>query len=74
MTDDPGIRPGGIRDRALRIVEARGPRPEIPAATRASQAYWKRMAAAASHEPVKKPAGEPLQKTVCVPHGEASQP
>jgi hypothetical protein len=53
VTDDPGIRPGGIRDRALRIVEARGPRPEDPAATRASQEYWRRVTAAASREPVK---------------------
>ena len=37
---DPGIKPGGIRDRALRAVWARGPVPEDPAKTKASQEYW----------------------------------
>jgi hypothetical protein len=37
-----GIIPGGIRDRAMRAVEARGPQPEDPAKTKASQEYWAR--------------------------------
>jgi hypothetical protein len=37
---DPGIIPGGIRDRAMRALRERGPRPEDPERTRQSQAYW----------------------------------
>jgi hypothetical protein len=40
---DPGIKPGGIRDRALRALHERGPRPEDPERTRRSQAYWARV-------------------------------
>jgi hypothetical protein len=42
---DPGIRPGGIRDRALRAVLARGRSYEDPAKTRASQEYWAKVRA-----------------------------
>jgi hypothetical protein len=37
---DPGIIPGGIRDRALRTLHDRAGRPEDLEKTRASQAYW----------------------------------
>jgi hypothetical protein len=40
---DPGINPGGIRDRALRALRERGPMPEDPERTRQSQAYWARV-------------------------------
>jgi hypothetical protein len=40
---DPGIIPGGIRDRALRALAERGPRAEDPERTRRSQAYWARV-------------------------------
>ena len=37
---DPGIMPGGIRDRALQTVLARGQQPEDKEKTRRSQEYW----------------------------------
>ena len=37
---DPGIMPGGIRDRALQAVLAPGPQPEDKEKTRRSQEYW----------------------------------
>ena len=37
---DPGIIPGGIRDRAMRAVMERGPRPEDKRKTRTSQKFW----------------------------------
>jgi hypothetical protein len=39
-TADPGMIPGGIRDRAHRVVRKRGPRPEDKEKTRASRKYW----------------------------------
>jgi hypothetical protein len=62
---DPGIKPGGIRDRAMQAVLARGPRPpETPEELRRAQEFWakyraeqaKRRAeetkrAGATHEP-----------------------
>jgi hypothetical protein len=39
-TTDPGIIPGGIRDRAMRSVLRRGPRAEDKEKTRASKEYW----------------------------------
>jgi hypothetical protein len=38
---DPGIIPGGIRDRALRALLARGPVPEDKEKTKASQEFWR---------------------------------
>jgi hypothetical protein len=38
---DPGIKPGGIRDRAVAAVMQRGPSPEDKEKTRASQEFWK---------------------------------
>jgi hypothetical protein len=40
---DPGIIPGGIRDRAMRALRERGPRPEDPERTGQSQEYWARV-------------------------------
>ena len=40
MTPDPGINPGGIRERALEAVRERGPQRENKEKTKASQAYW----------------------------------
>jgi hypothetical protein len=40
---DPGIVPGGIRERALRAVLSRGPTQEDEAKTRASAAYWRKV-------------------------------
>jgi hypothetical protein len=40
---DPGIKPGGIRDRALRTLRDRDGWGEEPEKTRASQAYWERV-------------------------------
>jgi hypothetical protein len=37
---DPGIIPGGIRDRALRAVMKRGPQPEDKNKTLASRKFW----------------------------------
>jgi hypothetical protein len=37
---DPGIRQGGIRDRAMRGVIARGPQREDFARTKAAATYW----------------------------------
>jgi hypothetical protein len=37
---DPGIRPGGIRDRAMRAAEARGLLSENPEQIRRSREYW----------------------------------
>lgn len=37
---DPGIIPGGIRDRALRAVMRRGPQPEDKNKTLASRKFW----------------------------------
>jgi hypothetical protein len=37
---DPGIIPGGIRDRAMRAAMARGPQPEDKRKTQASQKFW----------------------------------
>jgi hypothetical protein len=42
---DPGIKPGGIRDRAMQAVLARGPRLEDEERTRASQEHWARYQA-----------------------------
>ena len=39
-TTDPGIIPGGIRDRAMRAVLRRGPKAEDKERTRASKEYW----------------------------------
>jgi hypothetical protein len=39
-TADPGIIPGGIRDRALRAVQRRGPQAEDKERTRAAVRYW----------------------------------
>jgi hypothetical protein len=39
-TTDPGIVPGGIRDRAMSAVLRRGPKDEEEEKTRASQEYW----------------------------------
>src|SRR5262245_51638045 len=39
---DPGIIPGGIRDRAMRAVLERGPIAEDPERTKASQEFWRR--------------------------------
>jgi hypothetical protein len=39
-TADPGIMPGGIRDRAMRAGLKRGPKGEDKEKTRASKAYW----------------------------------
>ena len=39
---DPGIVPGGIRDRAMQIVIKRGPQTEDEEKTRASREYWAR--------------------------------
>jgi len=64
---DPAIRPGDIRDRAMRAVLARGPVPEDPEKTRASQEYWRqfregqKLLARAEHESARlgrPPAGE----------------
>src|SRR5262249_1346027 len=38
---DPGIIPGGIRDRAMRALLARGPVPADKEKTRASQEFWR---------------------------------
>jgi hypothetical protein len=38
---DPGIKPGGIRDRAMRALLERGPIPEDKAKTEASQEFWR---------------------------------
>jgi hypothetical protein len=35
------MKPGGIRDRALRAVLERGPQPEDPEKTRTSQDFWR---------------------------------
>jgi hypothetical protein len=37
---DPGIIPGGIRDRAMRAAMKRGPQPEDKEKTLASQKFW----------------------------------
>lgn len=37
---NPGIKPDGIRDRALRALGKRGPRVEDRRKTAASKAYW----------------------------------
>ena len=37
---DPGIVPGGIRDRAMRAVMERGPQPEDKEKMLASQKFW----------------------------------
>jgi hypothetical protein len=37
---DPGIMPGGVRDRALQAVLARGQQPEDKEKTRRSREYW----------------------------------
>jgi hypothetical protein len=42
---DPGIKPGGIRDRAMRAQRERGPMPEDPEKTRQSQEYWAKFRA-----------------------------
>jgi hypothetical protein len=39
-TRDSGIIPGGIRDRVMRAMMQRGPRPEDPKKTQASRDYW----------------------------------
>jgi hypothetical protein len=41
---DPGIKPNGIRARALRAVLVRGPRAETLAAAQRSWDYWNRVA------------------------------
>jgi hypothetical protein len=40
-TSDPGVIPGGVRDRAMAAVMMRGPTPEDKKKTAASIAYWK---------------------------------
>ena len=67
MTDDPGIKPGGVRDRALQIVEARGQRVESLAAASASQAFWRRATATTPREPARKPIGAPHNKEEAQP-------
>jgi hypothetical protein len=42
---DTGIKPGGIRDRAMRAVLERGPEPADMEKTKASQEYWKTVTA-----------------------------
>jgi hypothetical protein len=42
---DPGIKPGGIRDRAMQAVLKRNPQPEDRENTKASQEYWARCRA-----------------------------
>jgi hypothetical protein len=46
-TDDRGIKPGGICDRAMRAVDERGPQLEMFEKTAASIRYWLRDAPAA---------------------------
>jgi hypothetical protein len=48
---DPGIKPGGIRERALRVLEKRGPLFEDKEKTAASQAYWAAFKRAARTAP-----------------------
>jgi hypothetical protein len=40
LPPDPGIVPGGIRDRAMRAAMKRGPQPEDREKTLASQKFW----------------------------------
>jgi hypothetical protein len=74
---DPGIRPGGIRDRAMRALRERGPRPEDPEKTRASQAYWARVrrereaAGEARRSGLPAPPREPSIWFACIDGGEA---
>jgi hypothetical protein len=42
---DPGPKPGGIRERAMRVMAERGPRPEDPKKTRRSQEHWAKFRA-----------------------------
>jgi hypothetical protein len=47
---DPGVVPGGIRDRAMRVARARGPQVEDQEKTRASKDHWKAVKERAAHE------------------------
>lgn len=42
---DPGIKPGGIRDRVMQAVLKRGPQPEDKQKIRRSQEYWAKFRA-----------------------------
>jgi hypothetical protein len=55
---DPGIKPGGMRDRAMQAVLARGPRPpETPEELQRAQDFWAKFRAeqakraGTAHEP-----------------------
>jgi len=41
---DPPVKPNGIRDRAARAVEERGPQREDKGKTRRSRKYWTTLA------------------------------
>ena len=54
-TDDPGIIPGGIRDRAMRAVLRRGSQIEDRERMRASQQYWAARKRQRETKPKEKP-------------------
>lgn len=74
---DSGIEPGGIRDRAMRTLRDRGPRPEDPGRTRQSLEYWARVRrerealTEARRKGLPDPPREPSIWFACNDHGEA---